>query len=413
MMAIRPLARAAFVIWAILIVAVTIRVAVSPPNRNSVVPIYRAAAERWQLSQSLYARHPSLDFYRYPPSFTAAYCIVAAIPEPVSGIAWRWMGIALFLIGLKRFSDQAVPGQYPRMALLTFPFMVQSFNNGQANVPIIGLILLGTAAAMRHQFVRSALWIAFAAGIKMYPLACGLLIGLVAPNRFRIALLLLSAAVLLMPFLVHDPSYVRTCFEELWSYSQKDNRHHTYSIEEAPRDWTILTKVWLGVLPSKSTIQIVSALAGVSMAGLVLLVRRRHTPENMLAIILALGGLWMTLFGPMTEGLTYCLFAPGAAWIVATTRGRWLTVAGIGYTLHVIPILRDMFPRGWEWSVLGPQAMGTILLAIALLAMCFRRTGKPIPDSDSSADVRGFRLEGTMRTAGANAANPMKVCVSL
>ncbi len=59
--------RLAWTLWLVLAAAVGIRVAVSKPTSQSVMPIYLAAGDRWLRGESLYAPVPGLDVYRNPP----------------------------------------------------------------------------------------------------------------------------------------------------------------------------------------------------------------------------------------------------------------------------------------------------------------------------------------------------------
>ena len=75
-------------------------------------------------------------------------------------------------------------------------------------------------------------------------------------------------------------------------------------------------------------------------------------------------------------------------------------LAVTGYTLHVIPVVRDMFPLGWTWNVLGPQAMGTILFLIAatLETVLVHQTIENA-DRDVQEQTTGTNFFGTLRTA--------------
>ena len=140
-----------------------------------------------------------------------------------------------------------------------------------------------------------------------------------------------------------------------------------------PRDWTVLTRTWLGWVPSDLIVKSVSVLSGLAFAGVVWFSHRRNGLQRTIPIVVVLSGSWMTLFGPATESVTYCLLAPGAAWLVATSRGWLLGIATAGYLLHLSPVIRDIFPQSWRYSVLGPQAAGTLLLLAVTMWRVFAR----------------------------------------
>jgi hypothetical protein len=369
------LARVAFVVWAVALVAISVRVALSSPSKNSVVPVYRAAGERWAARESLYESLPPLDDYRYPPGFAVPFAVLSTIPEKPAAWLWRAAGVTLFLFGLRSFANGTAPGTFPAMALLSGPLMLQCVNNGQANVPLIGCVLIGAGALARSRFTASAVGFALAAAIKIYPVAVGLLAVLLAPKRLGGRFAVALGVVFVAPFACHDPAYVWDQHVELAAWTNVDDRYRTYPLPRVPRDWTVLTRSYFDVVPGLTVCRAVSATAGLVLAGFVLLARRRHGVPSAAAFVVVFGGVWMTAFGPMTEVVTYALLAPGAAWLLVTGRGRPFALALLGYVLNVLPVVRDMFPNGWTLTILGPQPAGALLIAVAG-AMRVVRPGK-------------------------------------
>ena len=357
--------RFALAFWIALIGAVTVRVAVSKPTSQSVVPIYRAAGERWNAGESLYDPAPPYDVFRYPPGFAALFAPFSNLPEIPVAIAWRLFCASIFLIGLWRFARVVNRDAFPLIAALSAPLVLGSFNNGQVNIAIIGFVMLGVADAAGEKWTQSAIWLALAAGLKIYPLAAGLLVVLLFPRSLSWRLAIATGAVFAIPFAMHDTSYVMQQHREMIEWVQKDDRLHTWALERVPRDWTVLARTWLGWVPSTETVRLTSVFSGLAFAGLVWFSKRRNGVERTLPQVVVLSGIWMTLFGPATESVTYCLIAPGAAWLVATNRGGILGLATTGYLLHVNPVIRDIFPESWHYNVYGPQAAGTILLFVA------------------------------------------------
>ena len=385
--------RLAFAVWAVALVAITIRVAVVPPKSQSVVPVYRAAGERWAARESLYDPLPPLDDYRYPPGFAVPFAVLKSLPEKLAAWLWRAAGVTLFLLGLRSFANGTAPGTVPAMALLTGPLLLQCINNGQANVHLIGFVLLGAGALARSRFTTSALGFALAAAIKIYPVTAGMLAVLAAPKplggRFALALV----AVAIVPFVCHDPAYVWRQHVELAEWSKIDDRYRTYPLPRVPRDWTILTRTYFDVVPGLAVCRAVAAWAGLAMAGVVLIARHRHGIPFAAAQVVIFAGVWMTLFGPMTETVTYALLAPGAAWLLVTSRGRPLTFAILGYALNVLPVVRDLFPNGWTLSILGPQPAGAFLIAMAAVGRVFPAAEKPKRGMIATIDVPAERAK--------------------
>jgi hypothetical protein len=77
----------------------------------------------------------------------------------------------------------------------------------------------------------------------------------------------------------------------------------------------------------------------------------------------------MTAFGPATEMNTYSVLAGVAAYLaVAPGPPGARAAAWAGYGLLAASVLRCMFPDDWRFQALGPQAVGAVLLAAAVLA---------------------------------------------
>jgi Glycosyltransferase family 87 len=374
--------RTAVAVWAVLVLAVTGRVAIAPARSHTVVPVYLTASERFARGEGLYDPADGLDAYLYPPEFAAALVPLTWVPEKVAGIFWRLLGAGLFVTGLVRLGRGVLRLDDRGLAwllVLPVPLVISSLDNGQANLHMAGLMCLGVAALSRERPTAAAGWISLAVGIKLYPFAAGLLAGVVRP-RLALILVGLSAVVILSPFVVANADYVRTQFRELREDALSDDRLNSTAPTRMPKDWTILTRTWAGWIPTRNQSQGISAVAGLVFAGIVFAARRRPF-DRQVFLAFALGSVWMTLVGPSTEPQTYTLLAAPLAATVVTTRGRAKVLAVAAWWLFTIPVIRDAFPNGWRLGVYGPQPVGAMVLLMALLvdtfgAVAVERTGR-------------------------------------
>ncbi|HJZ54665.1 MAG TPA: glycosyltransferase 87 family protein, partial [Gemmataceae bacterium] len=362
--------------------------ALSKPGSQSVVPIYLEAARAWVRGDNLYHWEPPRDLYRNPPGFAAAFVPFTLLPETGAEIAWRAVGAAVFLLGLGRWVRHGLPrpltpAETGAVFLLAAPLALASLNNGQTNLILIGLLLLGATAAARQQWRTAGAWLAAAATLKVYPLAVGLLVGLGAPRRLFPWLAVWCVLFAAVPFLLHDPAYV---LDQHWSFRatvRADDRTFA-NLHRAPRDLFLVLRVWF-TPPAPAVYLGVKLAAAAGMAGLVVLVVRR-TPDMRIAAPLALhlGCVWVTVLGPATETHTYTLLGPSAATVPlfawadrASYRGKpRLVLALLGYGLLVSPVFRDIFPNGTEFQILGPQPVGG-LLVLAVVVWDALRTRHP------------------------------------
>jgi hypothetical protein len=357
--------RLALTIWVWLLAGVAVRIAVSRPESQSVLPIYLGAAQRWLAGGDLYAFHPP-DVYRNPPGFAAGFAAFTFLPEKAANIIWRAIGAAAFLLGLRAFARHALPpltaAQTGTLFAAAAPLVIPSLNNGQVNVLLAGAVLFGAADAARSRWWRAAAWLALAAWLKVYPLAAGLLL-CVAHPRLAGRLAVTLAAGVVVPFLFQDPGYVLGEYANFLRYLGAEDRTFSFATQ-VPRDWTIVPRLWLDLIPPPPTAKVVAVAVGIGMAGLVLFSGRRGLGPPAFAARLAL--VWMTLFGPATEIPTYTLLAPVVATAIVLWRGWKAVAAWTAFGLTLAVIVRGAFPMS---SILPLQTGMPIAAAILLLGL--------------------------------------------
>lgn len=355
--------RIAVIVWIALVLGVTLRVAFSHPHSQTVVSIYLAAGERWLSGDPLYAPHPELDIFRNPPLVGAIFAPLTVLPEKHAGLVWRLLCTAVFLIGLARLRRDLLPDLSPNRIGVLFTLAallaVSPLNNGQVNLLLAGAALNGTTDLIRKRWWAAALWFGLGAWLKMYPLSLGLLAVVVAP-RLGWRLLVVTALGFAAPFVLHDPGYALDQYRGFISWLGLDDRTFT-ALDRVPIDWTVLPRVWLGVVietPLKWTVAL-------TVAGLFAVVVRRRACAF---LALTLGSVWMTAFGPATEMNTYSQLAGVAVLLLMRPQPRWAAVlAWTGYVLLAAAVLSCAFPQAWRFHVLGPQAIGAILIGLAAL----------------------------------------------
>ena len=361
--------RWAVIVWFALIAGVTGRVATSKPTSQTVIPIYLVAGERWLHAENLYAPIPEFDVYRNPPLIAACFAPLTYLPPKVAGVVVRLVSVALFLWGLlrvrRRLLTELSPSQAGWLFLLATVLVIPSFNNGQVNTLIAAVALHGVAAAYQMKWWQAAIWLSFAGWIKLYPFAIGLLVTLALPWRFGARFLLCAVAGFALPFVLKDFDYVWEQYRDYVRYLGDDDR--TYApLSRVPRDWTALTRSVFDWVPTPTVTKVVSLTVAILFAALVYLHNHVKRAESLL-LALCLSGIWMTAFGPATEMNTYSLLAATAPIIgvMYSPQPRWrMALAWFGYGLLAITVMRGMFPDDWKFNVLGPQALGTLLLLV-------------------------------------------------
>jgi hypothetical protein len=373
----------ALLVWAIVLLVVCTRTAIQPRTR-SLFYTYASAGADWIDGNNLYYHDdwPSyLDQYRYSPFVAVTFTPLSFLNERFGNVLWRLFNAGVFLGGLWWWLRTVLPDARTNslkaaMYLLVVPLSLASLSNGQTNPLVIGFLLMATAALQSKRFTLGALFIACACALKLYPIAVGLLLLLIYPRQlsWRLALMLIAAAVL--PFCFQWPEYVLDQYRQWFHLLGSDDRKD-FPLHIAYRDLWLLFRI--GGVPGTPTAWAfyrgVQLVAAALCAGLVVATRWAGLSKSrQLTAALMLGCCWMTLCGPATESCSFVQLAPALAWALIASRlenwpasVRWLPTAG--FILLLIGVLAGLVPWTGYIHGLGEQALGTLLLSIAYVAM--------------------------------------------
>jgi hypothetical protein len=387
--------RWAVAVWVIIVSAVGARI-VLKPHSNTVFPIYADAGCNWLAGHDLYRPPKSgLDQFRYFPAIAAAFAPCTLLPLWLGEVLWRLLNVATFLAGLAAWArwQWGHRTNLAAMMVLVVPLAVGSFNNGQCNLLLTGL-LLGAAtsfAAGRWAFAAAA--ISVASLFKGYPLALGLLLVLVEPRRFAPRLLVAVGVGLALPFLFQDAGYIAGQYRALFARLGTENRS-LGDISRGYRDAQLLLRN-IGLPISLEAYRIVEVIAGASCAAVVIRMRTAGNSRPAVWACPALGLCWMTLFGPSTESSTYVLVAPILAQAVINAREqppgrRWL--AYTSYAVFTLSMMGAWLPPAWNGRIqaLGVQPAAAGLLFACVLLECNyqrKRASGVIPEARAFADA--------------------------
>ena len=405
-----PLQRFALAAWFLLLVGVGGRVLFAPVRSQTVVPIYRDAAERWTRGDDLYEIRPPRDVFRNPPVIAAAFVPLTWVPERAAGLLWRGLCAAAFLVALRRWCRDGLPrpltpGETGAVFALAVLPALPCLNNGQVNLLLAALLLLGATATAQARSV-AGLWLGLAAGIKLYPVAAALLLGM-AKLRLLPVFALTVAGCFAAPFLLEDANRAAGEYRTFLASAQADDRT-AGDTARWPRDAFLLLRVW-AIAPDPAVYRGVQLGVAAGMAAIVFAVARRtRNPRVVAPLAFHLGCVWMTVFGPATEAHTYTLLGPTAAAVVVFALAqrrerRGLARVGLalaGYALLVSPTLREMFPNGNAFQLLGPHPAGGLLVLAAVVWGAIRRPDAAETGASQVVRVSRLTAPGVNRSHG-------------
>jgi hypothetical protein len=376
-----PVGRWAVIGWIIVLVGVTVRTAVMAPGARSVYPIFQHAGESWLSHADLYPetqQPPGYPLFRYSPPVANAFVPLAELPTRPGDILWRDLNAVALLGGLawaiRRLPDPPLSmTQSAAIFLLLLPAAPGGFGNGQCNAMVIGLVLAGYAAAVEQRFTLSAVMLAVATLLKIYPVAPALLlVALYARQlgpRYAIAILL----GLGLPFLLADPAYVQRQYE-LWVHYFANEDRSDWPPDSTNLDLQFVVSEWIAPMSTQGY-RVVEAIGGLAFAALTVAAARRFGSADRTAwVAFGLGSVWMTTLGPATESPTYLLLTPAAAIAVVLAWSRrptdWVgrMLAIIAWALPAsFQLAHVSKPTFDAYRTLGPQPVSGLFLVAALV----------------------------------------------
>lgn len=270
------------------------------------------AGWHWMHGQYLYANWRG---FVYSPVTASFFVPFSCLPPRLAYGLWLAANAGTFLGGLEAlFKTNLLPGFSQKgvgiVYLLLLPLALGNLDVGQANPLVVGLLMFATAAVRVERWNIAALCVALPAFIKIYPLAVGMLICVVAPRRFGWRLLLALLLLAVAPFLFQHWSYVSDQYHAWIETRIADNRIH-YPEKYLPIDlWFLLH--WVCRLPIQPWFySAIQAGTGAAMALLGVWGRWKNWNIGRSLIgLFFLGSVWMPLCGPATESHTYLLMAP-------------------------------------------------------------------------------------------------------
>jgi hypothetical protein len=371
----------ALAVWIIIFLGLAIRT-LANPNRATAFTVYRLAGNHWLSSQHLYGDWRG---FVYSPLAAGFFAPLALLPPGWGNLCWTWLNAGIFLLGVCALLGSGIypgikPGYHGIVYLLLVPLVLGNLDTGQANPTVIGLLLLAVAAAPAERWSVAALCIAAATYLKIYPLAVGLILFLMAPRRLGWRLVLALFVLGILPFLFQHWSYVSQQYHEWISTRSADDRR-LYPIKDVPLDlWFLLVR--LGHLPIPSFVySAFQVLSGGAIALFCLVGVWKHWSKDwLLAGILAFVSVWMTLCGPATELQTYVLLAPAVGLTLMDaflgSRPLWLRIGLLlVYLLMVLAVARTSFlPSQKGLWILTIQPVAAIVFLVCCLVW-FLRSG--------------------------------------
>jgi hypothetical protein len=365
----------AWVVWTAVVVALILRPLLLS-HRGTSFDTYQLAGAHWLHGEDIYTQWMG---FVYSPAVAAFFAPFAWMPVSLANVLWRLLNTAFLLGGLAAFLKSGLfagimERNFGVLYLLLAPLAIGNIDISQANPLVEGLLLLAIAAVYNERWTGAAICVAIATYFKIYPIAVGLLICVIAPRRFSWRMLIALLLLLLIPFIFQHWSYVWNQYHA-WIATRTSDDRRQWPIEKLPLDlWFLIHWVWHLPIPPKvySLIQLGSAGALALFCAVQTL--RGWAKNRILIGLFCLVSIWMTLCGPATESYTYLILAPAIVLaLVQAFDGHQPAplriLVSAAYILQLLAVTRASFlphfKPFWALSVLPFSAL--LFLAYALL----------------------------------------------
>jgi len=393
-------------IWGGLMAGVAIYGALHPDS-HTVYNIYAPSSRNLWAGRDLYApiiKHwqeagvpaATTDYFRYSPLFAIFLTPFAVLPDFLGNPMWKLFNCGGFLFGIWSagrwlFPIRMSPTQMALLFLLVLPTAMTSIYNGQANLLMVGALLLGATAAASDRWNAAAVWLAAATLIKGYPLAFALLMGTLFPKRFLLRFTVALGLGLLLPFLAQWPCVVLAQYAS-WLDHIRDS---TGLMRERLRSIANVFQILSSPLSSQTYAWTEMMAGGVVLGWSFLHVRRTAESRDSFTWLFSLFATWVILFGPATESCTYVIISPVIAWCLIDSFRRpasWGTRCLLIISLILMgPLSTDLFGspvRIWAHRY-GCQPFGGLLFLVHLVT----KTVQSFPSKNQrKAGVGDFRF---------------------
>jgi hypothetical protein len=359
--------RSAWVIWTAVVVIMVLRPLVAS-YRGTSFDTYLLAGVHWIYGERVYSQWMG---FVYSPVVAVFFAPFAYLPSTLANIVWRALNAGLLLGGLAALLKSNLfagikERNYGLVYILLVPLAVGNIDISQANPLVEGLLLAAIAAVYVERWNSAALCVAIATCFKIYPIAVGLLICVIAPRRFIGRLLIALLLLLLVPFVFQHWSYVADQYQA-WITTRTAEDRRGWPTEKLPLDlWFMIHSfAHLPISPRiYSLFQLGTAGALAFFCGFQ--TWKGWSKNRVLSGLFCLASIWMTLCGPATESYTYLILAPAVilalvqAFDAPQPAGLRTLVAG-AFVLQLLAAARASFlphfKPAWALSILPCSAL--------------------------------------------------------
>lgn len=322
--------------------------------------VYMKAGLHWWFHAPLYDLR-GIDGFQYFPHAALIFAPISRLGTPGRELCWRALewgayALAVFLLS-RRVREHAKDGTFLALTALSIGPALNSLFSGQVNLAIAALLLLAAVAVIDQRWTLAGVWLVLGVALKPITLVPLAMLVLVYPAlRARVALGLVL--LVLAPLAFRDASYVYAQYMDCWSKLQL-----SADPDRRFEDVRGLLHV-LGVdLPARVMIAL-RAMAGVAVAALCLLARKRARGTHATLLVVSLSVNYLLLFNPRSQPNSYVMASALAA-LCALRSFRGRNFESLLATVLVL-LAWSLRPRVAPWSEFWLKPVGSLIFFAVL-----------------------------------------------
>ncbi len=346
--------------------------------------ILRAAFDHLTTRQDLYAAYPAVhaDFFKYSPTFALLFAPFALLPLVPGYMLWASVCAMAVYFGIAR---ALAPRDAVIALALAWLSVFGDMQRAQSNALCAGLIILAWVALEQGNDWRSAMAIAAATFVKLFPIVA-VSLAIFRPKRIRYGLMFAAVMIVgvLLPLLVTSPSALIEQYRSWYAIETRDAAPLArYGTGGADLYAGIMGqfRVWFGVQWPHWPTQIIGGL----LLLLPLAVRRQNwSSRHFRVLYLASILVFCVLFNHQAESPSYSIAIIGTSiWFAVSEKTRWRVALMAASIIIVNLASTDLMPRAWYKAYYVPYLLKTIPLIPVWIAMQCELLGI-IPNRDAS-----------------------------
>ncbi len=340
--------RALFILWALLLVVIIIKLVFIAPTANNYLIYKFTFVHAWE-GHTLYGRSPQefLDKNHYGPVFSLVMLPFALLPDKVGLTLWLVMLVAVLWVAIRALP--ITEWQKNVMALFMGNELLTAGFNAQFNIAVAAIIIYTYVLIHRQQEFWAPLPFLLATFIKLYGVVALAFFFFVKDKpKFILGCVVWSVVLFLAPMAIASPEFVVQSYQEWYLALVVKNAANVSLVSY--QDISVMG-FFRRLFENPQIPNLPFLAGGVVLFGLPYLRWSQFRHRTFQLLIVASTLIFPVLFSSASEGSTYIIvFAGLALWLALqpTPWGVWVWVLVALAIFFATLNSTDLYPRAWR-----------------------------------------------------------------